>query len=113
MADLNSISLTGRVTRDAELKTISSGLECCSFSLAVSGFKKDDVSFLDVTLWGKRAVSLNQFLTKGKQIALSGFIKQDRWLDKDGKSKSKITVTASDITLLGSKQEQDTEEIPF
>lgn len=109
MSDVNHVILIGRLTRDAELKYTSGGSAVCKFALAVGKkYKKDDqyveeTSFFDVTLWGKLGESINQYLTKGKQVAVEGELKQDRW-EQDGQARSKVSVTASNVMLLGGGQ---------
>ena len=85
MADLNHVTLIGRLTRDAELKYTPGGLAISSFSIAVNRRRKngdqwiDEVSYFDINLYGKAAESLKQYLLKGKQVAVDGELRQDRW----------------------------------
>jgi len=105
-----SITLVGRLTRDAELKYINSGEAICHFTIATdSRVKKDggyvdEPSFWDVDLWGKRGESINQYLTKGKQVAVSGAARIEKW-EKDGQTHIKVKVNATDVQMLGSKPE--------
>ena len=103
--DLNSVTLIGRLTHDSELKTTTSGKELINFSIASNGYKDEDVSFFNVTAWGKLATNLQQYLVKGKQIALKGELQQQRWESHD-QSRSKVIITAFDIQLLGSRADQ-------
>ncbi len=104
--DINSVTLIGRLTRDAELKYTSGGLAIARFSIAVNRRKKngdgweDEASFFDITLFGKSAESVNQYLTKGKQIAIKGELHQDRW-DQEGQARSKVGIIAETVQLLG------------
>ncbi|MBL8966763.1 MAG: single-stranded DNA-binding protein [Spirochaetaceae bacterium] len=106
MGDLSVAVLVGRLTRDAELKYTNSGQAVCHFSVATgSRVKKgdqwvDESSFWDVDLWGKRAESVNQYLTKGKLVAVQGDMRQDKW-EQDGQSRMKVKITANDVQLLG------------
>jgi len=106
MADLSIAVLVGRLTRDAELKYTSSGQAICHFSVATSTRRKkgdqwaDEASFWDVDLWGKQGESLNQYLTKGKLVAVEGTMRQDRW-EKDGQTRIKVIVSANSVQLLG------------
>jgi len=105
--DLNSVVLIGRLTRDAELKTTSSGFAVSNFSIAVNYRKKqgdgweDVANFFDVTLFGKQAETLHQYLVKGKQVAISGELRQDRWVQDDGQNRSKVVINANSVQLLG------------
>jgi single-strand DNA-binding protein len=106
MADLNRVVLVGRLTRDAELKSLSSGQAVCKFSIAVnrsikSGDEwKDEPSFFDIVLWGKRGEALHRYLVKGKTIGVDGELRQDRW-QQDGQNRSKVEIVATNIQLLG------------
>ena len=106
MADLNRVTLVGRLTRDAELKSIPSGQSVCKFGIAVnraikSGDEwKEEASFFDVVLWGRRGEALNQYLTKGKMIGVDGELRQDRW-QQDGQNRSRVEIVANNIQLLG------------
>jgi len=108
MADLATIQLVGRLTRDPEqpdAKNWKNPVLVSKFSLAVNGFKKDDVSFFDCEAWGKVGEIVQQYCQKGKQIAIGGTIRIDRWQDNDGNNRSKPIVNVRDITLVGSKED--------
>ena len=108
MTDINEVILIGRLTRDAELKHTNAGLAVSNFSIAVNRQKKngdnyeDKVCFFDMALFGKRAESLNQYLTKGQQVGIEGSLDQQRW-EQDGKKRSKINIVVDDIQLLGGR----------
>jgi len=108
--DINKVILLGRLTRDSELQYTNSGYPLCKMSIASNTRKKqgeqwiDEANFFDITLWGKRGESLNQYLLKGSQIAIDGRLKQERW-EKDGLKRSKVTIDAENIQLLGGKKE--------
>jgi len=110
MADLSIAVLVGRLTRDSELKYTSGGSPVCSFSVATSSRKKkgdqwiDEASFWDIELWGKQGESLQQYLVKGKQVAIEGSMRQDRW-EKDGQPRMKVVVNANSVQLLGGGQD--------
>jgi len=106
MADLNHVVLIGRLTRDAELKYTAGGQAVCKFSLAVNRRRKngdqwvEEGNFFDVVLWGRAGEAINQYLVKGKQIAVDGELRQDRW-EQDGQSRSKVEIMANNVQLLG------------
>ena len=110
MADLSIAVIVGRLTRDAELKYTNSGAAVCHFAVATSAKKKkgdawvDEASFWDVELWGKQGESLNQYLIKGKQVAIEGQMRQDRW-EQDGQPRMKVIINANSVQLLGSKND--------
>lgn len=105
MKDLNHVILIGRLTRDAELKYTGSGQGVCKFSIAVNRSVKrgdtweDEANYFDITLWGRQGEVLSQFLIKGKQVAVAGELRQDRW-EQDGQKRSKIEVIADSVQLL-------------
>lgn len=107
MSDVNIVVLVGRLTRDAELKYTNSGMAICRFSIAINRRRKqgdqwvDEPNFFDVDYWGKGGEAVNQYLTKGKQVAVQGELRQDKW-EQDGQSRSKIIINASNVQLLGS-----------
>lgn len=109
-SDLNSVILVGRLTRDAELSFLPNGNAVCKMGIAVNRSRKDgdqwvnEANFFDVTLFGKSGESLKQYLTKGKQIAVQGSLKQDRW-EKDGQKFSKVQIVASNVHLLGGRSD--------
>ena len=115
--DINSAVLVGRLTRDMELKTTNSGFSIGNISIAVNSTKKDgdqwveEVNFFDITLLGRRAESLQQYLNKGQQISVSGSLKQERW-EQDGNKRSRVVIIANNIQLLGSNQSSPTIEVP-
>jgi single-strand DNA-binding protein len=109
MADLNHVILIGRLTRDAELKYTANGQAVCKFSVAVNRRRKngdqwvDEPNFFDVVLWGRSGETLNQYLVKGKQVAVEGELRQDRW-EQDGQNRSKVEILANNVQLLGGGQ---------
>jgi single-strand DNA-binding protein len=106
MADVNHVTLLGRLTRDAELKYTAGGQAVCKFSLAVNRRRKsgdqwiEEANFFDVVLWGRSGEAINQYLVKGKQIAIEGELRQDRW-EQDGQNRSKVEIMANNVQLLG------------
>ena len=113
MTDLNHVVLIGRLTKDLgtderSFGYVANGQARANVSIAVNRSKKtgdqwtDEVNYFDVTIWGKTAENLKPYLTKGKQIAIDGYLKQDRW-EKDGQKMSKVTIQATNVQLLGGK----------
>ena len=99
----NVTLLTGRITKDLELKQAGQ-TTVTNFSLAVDNpFKKDDTSFLDVVVFGKTAELLNNYCSKGSKILVEGNLKQDRFTDKEGNNRSLVRVIANRIEFLDSK----------
>ena len=109
MADINTATLIGRLTRDEELKYTPSGAAVGNISIAINRKVKkgqewvDEANYFDVVFFGKQAEGLKQFLTKGKQVGVTGFLKQERWTDQNGQNRSAVKIYANDIQLLGGK----------
>src|SRR6056297_274089 len=103
--DINSVVLVGRLTRDAELKYTSNGSAVCKFSLALNRRKKtgdtwgEEANFFDIVLWGRQGEAIHQYLGKGKQVAVQGELRQNRW-EQDGQPRSKVEIHALNVQLL-------------
>ena len=115
MTDLNHVVLIGRLTRDLgsdekNFGYVGNGMARANVSIAVNRSKKngdqwiDEVSYFDITIWGKTAENLKPYLTKGKQICVEGHLKQDRW-EKAGQKFSKVSIIADNVQLLGGKSD--------
>lgn len=113
MTDLNQVILMGRLVRDLgtderSFSYVGNGIAKAVVSIACNRSKKqgdkyvDETSYFDITIWGKTAENLKPYLTKGKEILVVGFLKQDRW-EKDGKKESRINITAETVRLIGGK----------
>ena len=106
MAMINSVVLVGHLTRDAEIKHFNNGNAIVKFSIAQNRRKKqgdawvDEAMFFDVSMGGKGAEAVHKYLTKGKQVAVQGELRQDRW-EKDGQKQSKVYVSCFELQLLG------------
>ncbi len=109
-ADINKVILVGRLTRDAEQSYTQGGYALLKFSIAVNRRRKqgdqwvEEGNFFDVTVFGRQGEAIASYMTKGKQVAVEGQLKQDRWEDKnDGSKRSKVVIIADNIQLLGSR----------
>jgi len=111
MNDTNSLTIIGRLTRDAEAKCLDSGDCVINFSIAVNGSKKqggqwvDEASFFDAVHFAK-SDGIVQYLVKGQQVALVGSLRQERWTQDDGANRSKVVIRAHGVQLVGSKPGQ-------
>ncbi len=120
MANVNKVILIGNVTRDVESKALPSGSSLASLSLAVnrsykteSGEKREEVTFVDVELWGRVAEIAAQYVKKGSPLYVEGRLKMDSWEDKEtGQKRSKMKVVGEAIQLLGSKKDA-ADEVPY
>lgn len=99
---INQVILMGRLTRDPETRTTTTGKTIVSFSLAVDrGGQDDQADFFDVTAWEKLGELVAQYLSKGRRCLVQGRLRQDSWDDKEsGKKRSKVEVVATDVTFL-------------
>jgi single-strand DNA-binding protein len=108
MASYNRVILVGNLTRDPELRYISTGTAVSEIGLAVNDrYKKNDqwveeTTFVDVTLWGRTAEVANEYLSKGSSVLIEGRLKLHSW-EKDGQKHSKLRVTCDRMQMLGSR----------
>lgn len=112
-SDINHVTLTGRLTRDSELRGTQGGSSVLTFGLAVNDRKKnpatgeweDMAGFYDCVIFGNRANSLAQYLTKGTKVAIEGKLRWSSW-EKDGVRRSKIEVIVDELVLMSGGQGQ-------
>lgn len=111
MADLNSCSFTGRVTKDAVVESIGAkGTQITKFSIANNtGFGQyAKANFFNVQVWGQTGAAVAQYLKKGKQVAVTGMLENAKWEGKDGLEHDSWTLTCQGVTLLAdAKQSSD------
>ena len=112
MADVNKVVLIGRTTHEIDERSFgytTGGTARLNLSIAVNRSEKrngawqDKVSYFDVTVWGKTAENIKPYLHKGKQIAIDGYLDQQRW-EKDGVKYSKVVIIADNVQLLGGNE---------
>ena len=106
MAELNKVFLAGNLTRDPEVRHIASGTAVADLRLAISrrskdssGKDRDEVVYVDVTVWDRQAETCGQYLTKGSPVLVEGRLKFDQW-EKDGKKQSKLSVVGERVQFL-------------
>lgn len=106
---INQVILMGRLTRDPEMRTTTTGKSIASFGLAVDRNTQDDqADFFDITAWEKLGELANQYLSKGRRCLVQGRLRQDSWDDKEtGKKRSRVEVVATDITFLDGPNSND------
>lgn len=99
---INQVILMGRLTRDPEVRTTTTGKTITSFSIAVDRTGQEGATdFFEVTAWEKLGELVNQYLSKGRRCLVQGRLRQDSWDDKEtGKKRSKVEVVATDVTFL-------------
>ncbi len=101
---INQVILMGRLTRDPEQRTTTTGKTIANFSIAVDRAGQDDsADFFDVTAWEKLGELVMQYLAKGRRVLVQGRLRQDSWDDKEtGKKRTRVEVVATDVTFLDS-----------
>ena len=111
MANFNKVILVGNLTRDPELRYTPKGTAVARITLAVNrtysssegGEKKEEVSFVDVDVWGRQAEVISQYMKKGRPLLVEGRLKQDTWEDKNTKQKqSKLKVVLESFSFIDS-----------
>jgi single-strand DNA-binding protein len=111
MPSLNKVMLMGNLTRDPELKYTPKGTAVAELSLAVNrtystdtGEKREEVTFVDVELWGRSAEIANEYLKKGRPVFIEGRLRLDQWDDKTtGQKRSRMRVVGESMQMLGSR----------
>ena len=112
MASVNKVMLIGNLTRDPEIKYTPKGTAIADIALAVnrtysteSGEKREEVTFIDVTLWGRVAEIVGEYCKKGRPLFVEGRLQLDTWDDKTtGQKRSKLKVVGENIQLLNSRE---------
>ena len=112
MASFNKVILMGNLTRDPEVRYTPKGSAVADIGLAVnrvysteSGEKREETTFVDVTLWGRTAEIAGEYLKKGRPVLIEGRLQLDSWDDKQsGQKRSKLKVIGEGMQLLGGRQ---------
>jgi len=112
MSSVNKVILIGNLTRDPELRYTPKGMAIAKVGLAVnrkwkneSGEAKDEVTFIDVDVFGKTAENINKWFAKGNPIMVIGRLKYDQWEDKNGSGKrSKLSIFVEQFQFIGGKE---------
>jgi len=112
MANLNKVMLIGNLTRDPEVKYTPKGSAVTDLGLAINrnytldnGEKREETTFVDVTLWGRQAEIAGEYLKKGRSVYIEGRLQLDTWDDKQsGQKRSKLRVVAEGMQFLGSRE---------
>ena len=103
---MNSITITGNLGKDAELRNLNDGTAVLSFSVADNQGKDKPSIWWNCSLFGRRADSLEQYLTKGQQGTVVGTVSEREWTDKEGNKRKSMDVRVNDIALQGGKREE-------
>jgi len=113
MANLNKVMLIGNLTRDPELKYTPKGTAVAELGLAVNrtfqadgGERREETTFVDITLWGRQAEIAGEYLKKGRPVFIEGRLQLDTWDDKQsGQKRSKMRVIGEQMQFLGGREE--------
>ena len=114
MASFNKVILMGNLTRDPQVRYTPGGTAVADIGLAVnrvwfdkqSNQKKEEVTFVDVTLWGLQAEVAGEYLSKGRGVLIEGRLQLDQWDDKtSGEKRSKLKVVGEEMTMVGGRNE--------
>ena len=104
---MNTIGITGRLTKDPELKTTQNGVSVCSYDLAVKRPRVKDVTdFIPCVSWRQGAEYLAKYGRKGDVVAISGALTTRAWQDKNGNKRIAYEVTAETVELVGVRKEE-------
>lgn len=112
-ASYNKVILVGNLTRDPQIRYTPKGTAVAELGLAVSrtwfdqgtNQKKEETTFVDVTLWGRQAEIAGEYLSKGRPVLIEGRLNLDTWDDKEsGQKRSKLKVVCEQMQLLGSRE---------
>jgi single-strand DNA-binding protein len=114
--NINRVILTGRLTRDPELRSLSSGMSVCSLRLAFNTRKKDPATgewgekanFIDVTVWGRQGEIVAQYMSKGRAIAVDGRLEWREFTDSQGNNRQAIEIVADNTEFIGGREEGQT-----
>jgi single-strand DNA-binding protein len=115
MANLNRVLLIGNLTRDPEVRYTPKGTAVTDLAIAVNrvytgedGERKEEVTYVDITVWGRQAENAGQYLHKGRPVFVEGRLQLDTWDDKQtGQKRSRLRVVADNIQFLGSRGEAE------
>ena len=131
MSDLNEVIVSGRLTRDSELRHTPNGTAVTDIIVASNRIwskdsdRQEETTFVDVTIWGKQAESLQEYLVKGRHVMVVGRLKLNKWETEEGGKRSKLTMVADKVNLTpaggkangtkakGKDEEKEREELPF
>ena len=117
----NKVILIGNLTRDVELKYTPSGTAIAKFGLAtnrtfkdnLTGENKQEVMFIDITVFGRSAEVANQYLSKGRRVLIEGRLVLDQWVDSAGNKRSKHSIVAERVQFMDSKSSTNNNDFEY
>lgn len=109
---INNVVIMGRLTKDAEERTTSTGKKVCSFCVALDdNYDKNKTYFIDVIAWNKTAEFVCTYFHKGSMIAVQGRLTTRTWEDKNGSKHKAVEIVADNVSFCGGKTESNTMDI--
>ena len=110
---INRVVISGNITRDPDLRRTQQGMAILTIGVAVNDRKRnpqtneweDHANFVDCTVFGKRAESLSERLSKGMKVAIEGKLRYSQW-ERDGQKRSKLEVAVDEIEFMSRNQNQ-------
>ena len=118
MSSFNRVILMGNLTRDPQVRYTPSGTAVTDIGLAINRTwfdkttqqKREDVTFVDVTLWGRQAEVAGEYLSKGRSVLIEGRLQLDQWDDKEtGQKRSKLKVVCENMTFVGGRASESSQ----
>ena len=111
MANYNKVLLIGNLTRDPELKYTTGGTAVGNFGLAINrtwtgqdGNRREETTFVDCEIWGKRAEAFCEYMAKGRPVFVEGRLRLDSWETQDGQKRNKLKVVCENFEFIGGRQ---------
>jgi single-strand DNA-binding protein len=110
-SNINSVVVTGNLTRDPELRSLPSGTSVCKLRVAVNSRRKDGQTgewvdkpnYFDVTVWGAQGENCANYLSKGRPVAVQGRLDWREWETQDGQKRQAVEIIAESVQFLGSR----------
>ena len=120
MANVNKVILIGNCTRDPEVRYTPKGTAVADIGLAMNryfssdgGERREETTFVDVTLWGRQAEVAGEYLKKGRPVYIEGRLQMDSWDDKNtGQKRTKLKIVGEQMQLLGSRDSGGSSSAP-
>lgn len=107
---MNVITVAGTLGKDAEVKYLPNGDAIANFSVADSQGRDKPTIWWNCGLYGKRAESLSQYLTKGQAVTVTGTVSEREWTSKDGEKRKSMDVRVNDVALQGGRRDAEPQQ---
>ncbi len=112
-SNINTVVITGNLTKDPELRSTPNGTSVCKLRVAVNSRRKDGASgewidkpnYFDVTVWGAQGENCANYLSKGRPIAVEGRLDWREWEAQDGSKRQAVEIIANSVQFLGSRSD--------